>query len=300
MKNYILIHVITCLIPILIWFYLYHFSIRGQSGLAFIYFTVIIAFFLSILSGIIGTKYSNSIWLPAAINCGMIFIVLVLSGQANAVALVSSVFIVTFLSSFFTSLIMNSSSGTLFHKLYIILFALLLLVGMYVFFAFINGPVYRGDNSFFFHTEETAVTCEPVIPSMEQYEEYMQYARSLKVGKWIEQNFSSVYSSTLLMDKNGMPYSGKLYLYSPKLKINPFPRKKEVLLYYMDGFLWGYSYGETHLPTEYTDRALLYLPGMPTSLPYLIDKTYEKKALAALSLGGGEITIVCLIIGYWL
>ncbi|MCD8165872.1 MAG: hypothetical protein LUE93_06950 [Bacteroides sp.] len=299
MRNYLLIHFITCLIPALVVVYLYHFVIRGQNGLAFIYLSVIALFFLCILSGIIGTIYSHSMWIPAAINCGVVLIAMILLGQASVMMLVLPVGIVTFLCSFFTWLIIYGSSGIFLPKIYTLLFALLLMAGIYVFFAFINGPVHRGDSSSFFHTEETNVRCEQVIPSREQYEDYLQYAGSLKVGKWIEQNFSSVYSSTLLMNKNGMPYSGKLYLYSPKLKINPLPRKKEVLLYYIDGFLWGYSYGETHLPTEYTDRALLHLPGMPTSLPYLIDKTYEKKALAALSLGG-ENTIVCLITGYWL
>ncbi|MCD8262206.1 MAG: hypothetical protein LUD15_12645 [Bacteroides sp.] len=51
------------------------------------------------------------------------------------------------------------------------------------FFAFINGPVHRGDSSFFFHTEETNACCEQVTPSREQYEDYLQYAGSLKVEK---------------------------------------------------------------------------------------------------------------------
>ncbi|MCD8079022.1 MAG: hypothetical protein LUF04_00965, partial [Bacteroides sp.] len=273
-------------VPVLVAAYLYHFVVRGQSGLAFIYLTVIAVFFLSILSGILGTRYSHSIWLPAVINCVVVFIAAILLAQEGVLMIIPPMFLVTFLCSFFTWLIMHSSSGAVLYYTYILLFVLLLGGGIYTFLAFVNGPVSRGDSSIFFRTEETSAGYEQVPPSWEQHEAYLECVRLSGAGKEIEEKFSSISSSTLLVDKDGVPYSGKVYLYRPKLKINPLPRKKEVLLYYMDGLLWGYSHGQTHLPTEYTNKALLHLPGMPASLPYLIHKTYEQRALEALSWAG--------------
>ncbi|GEM_PF-4624346 len=291
MKNYLLIHFIFSLIPALIMIYLYHFVVRGQQGIAFLYLSVIIVFFLSIITGIAGAKYSNSIWIPAAINCGVVLIATVLSGQWSVSVAILPVAGITFLCSFFTWLIMNEPSGSFLRKTYTGLFILLLLAGIYLFFAFVNGPVHRGDSSLFFRTDETSVSHEQVMPSREQYETYVQYAGKISMEDEIDRRFGSVYASTVLMNEDGVPYSGKLYLQKPKLRINPFPAQKEVLLYYIDGFLWGYSYGETHLPTYYTDKALLHLPGMPASVPFLIYKKYEEQALQTLSLVGEYIVL---------
>ncbi len=284
MKSYLLIHSIACLVPALLVVYLYHFVVRGTAGLGLLYLTSIGVFFLCILTGILGTRYSGSIWIPAAINCAVVVVAMGLTEPRGVAVLVPAVFFVTFVCSLFTWFILYGSSGILLQRASTLLFVLILLAGTYAFFAFINGPVHRGDRSFFFHTGETPTPCEKVTITTEQYEEYLRYAGTAE--ERIGREVPDIYSATILVDEAGNPYSGTLFLYSPKLKINPLPRKKEALLYYLDGYLWGWSWAETHLPTEFTGNALLHLPGMPASHPFLIDKNYAERAREILSAAG--------------